>query len=578
VSSHFSNLLPIRRQSRLPGHVPAGGWIVPAALFALCLLPRAIMAWKLPGICPDAVLYIRMGNAFEAGLLEQALGNIRFNVYPLILAALHRAGLGWEMAGAVWGVVISSCTVLPLFGWIRRVFDRRTALGAGFLYAVHPGLIRWSVEVIRDPTFWFLLAASVYLLWLAITELRWRWFLASGVTIALACLTRFEGLALFALLAAWSVWRARQGARSTEQGARSEEYGAEPSYSSLPAPRPLRLLAGGLMCAAMYPLSLLYVNCLWYHGSVTGLVRTEPAELARDWAQESVSGRPEAKTIARPDLLPLLPWWKMAERYVTGLFKGLSPLFLLALGVGIATERSMLRRPDYRAMLVVAVPILLAVWVHLYWSHEAGPRYFFPLVMLAAPLASRGLWQLASIARQVKILPGRLAIRPTFALPTVILVANMFIAFSGDTRSRAEAVEVGQWVRQSYGPAARIFGPDGFTQVVAYYAQARCVSYPERATTAAVVRRISRWRPAVVLLAADGPDSPRDEILMRIKDLGFEPIDERRLSRAGRQIHQQIQVMIRPIASEPLETTDRKTAGPGTDNDNLKTANCKLQI
>ena len=194
--------------------------------------------------------------------------------------------------------------------------------------------------------------------------------------------------------------------------------------------------------------------------------------------------------------------------------------------------------------------------------------------MLAAPLASRGLWRLASVLRLISIRFGGSAIRPAFALASVILVANMFIAFSGDIRSRAAAVEVGQWVRASYGPAARVFGPDGLTQVVAYYAQAHCVSYPERAATAAVVRQVSRWHPTVVLLTTDSPASPRDELLKRFKDLGFEPIDERRLSRAG----EQIQVMTRPIASEPLETTDRKTAGPGTDNDKLKTANCNLQI
>ena len=46
----------------------------------------------------------------------------------------------------------------------------------------------------------------------------------------------------------------------------------------------------------------------------------------------------------------------------------------------------------------------------------------------------------------------------------------------------------------------------------------------------------------------------------------------------GCRAGEQIQVMTRPIASEPLETTDRKTAGPETDNDKLKTANCNLQI
>jgi hypothetical protein len=30
------------------------------------------------------------------------------------------------------------------------------ALVACLLYAAHPALIGWSVELIRDPTFWFL--------------------------------------------------------------------------------------------------------------------------------------------------------------------------------------------------------------------------------------------------------------------------------------------------------------------------------------------------------------------------------------------------------------------------------------
>ena len=118
------------------------------------------------------------------------LADIRFNIYPLILSALHSIGLGWESAGVVGESSFPVVRVLPLYGWVRRAFDGPTALGAGFLYAVHPGLVRWSVEIIRDSTFWFLLAASVYLLWRATTEFRWRWYLAAGAAIALACLTR----------------------------------------------------------------------------------------------------------------------------------------------------------------------------------------------------------------------------------------------------------------------------------------------------------------------------------------------------------------------------------------------------
>ena len=68
-------------------------------LLVLCLVPRAIMAWKVPGICPDAVLYIGLGKGFESGPVDQALGNLRFNLFPVILSLLHRLGFGWVAAG-----------------------------------------------------------------------------------------------------------------------------------------------------------------------------------------------------------------------------------------------------------------------------------------------------------------------------------------------------------------------------------------------------------------------------------------------------------------------------------------------
>ena len=370
----------------------------------VCLLPRCLMAMKVQGICPDAVFYIRLGKLLEAGQFDLFLADFRFNIYPIILSALHLCGLSWETAGVVWGVAISSCTVLPLYGWIRRAFDLRTAFGAGFLYAVHPGLIRCSIEVIRDSTFWFLLAATVYLLWRAVTELHWRWHIAAGTTIALACLTRVEGLTLFLLLAVWTLWRWWQGAGTAEKG-RSGEREKGRMYVSLSPLLPfspssfslsLRLLIGASICAGIYPLTLAAINGHWHRGSITSLVRSQPADLARDWVQAAITGKRETKDIGLPDIAPPPSAGKMAERYATGLFKGFSAIYLLVLGYGVATARSFLRRPEYLALASVAGPILLAVWIHLYWSHDAAPRYFFPLVILAAPLASAGLWGIAS--------------------------------------------------------------------------------------------------------------------------------------------------------------------------------------
>ena len=134
-----------------------------------------------------------------------------------MLVVLHRLGLDWEVAGSLWGVLMGAAVVLPLFGWLRRQFDRRVALAGCFLYAVHGELIRWSPEVLRDPTFWFLFTLGLYLLWRAVTEVRLGLFLSAAAVIVLASATRFEGLLLLVPLAGWSVarWRAlRQGATS----------------------------------------------------------------------------------------------------------------------------------------------------------------------------------------------------------------------------------------------------------------------------------------------------------------------------------------------------------------------------
>ena len=166
------------------------------------------MAWKLGGLCPDGVFYIQLAQSIEHGHALPA-AQLPLYPYPMLLALLHRAGLDWELAGTLWGVLMAGLVVLPLFGWLRRQFDQRVALAGCFLYAVHSELIRWSPEVMRDQTFWFLFVLSLYLLWRAVTEVRLWLFIAAGVTIALAAAMRFEGLLLLVPLGLWSCWRWR---------------------------------------------------------------------------------------------------------------------------------------------------------------------------------------------------------------------------------------------------------------------------------------------------------------------------------------------------------------------------------
>jgi 4-amino-4-deoxy-L-arabinose transferase-like glycosyltransferase len=151
-----------------------------------------------------------VANCLKKGDFISAFDYLNLNVYPAILLGLDKLGFDWIIGGKLWGAVIASVTVLPMFGWVRRLFDDRVAAMAGFLYAVHPHLIEVSVEPIREATFWFFLTLSLYLIWRSIDELRIHHFVLAGSAVALALHTRIEGWALFVPLAIWGVHRWRQ--------------------------------------------------------------------------------------------------------------------------------------------------------------------------------------------------------------------------------------------------------------------------------------------------------------------------------------------------------------------------------
>ena len=166
------------------------------------------MAWRIDASCVDGVVYFRLAGELEQNRLdEHDGGHLQIGTYPLALATLHRLGLEWEQAAELYGVLLSTLAVLPLFGWVRRQFDDRVAIVACLFYAAHPKLIEWSPEAVREPSFWFFFLLALYLIWRATAEVDWRWFVAAGIATALAGLTRFEGWFLLFPFLGWTALR-----------------------------------------------------------------------------------------------------------------------------------------------------------------------------------------------------------------------------------------------------------------------------------------------------------------------------------------------------------------------------------
>src|SRR5579872_3247493 len=95
------------------------------SLLVVCLIPRAIAAWRLPAVCDDAYYYLHVADSLDRGRFARAMEYLNINVYPLVLSGLHRLGLDWIFAAKLWGVLVGTALVVPLFDWLRRMFDKR---------------------------------------------------------------------------------------------------------------------------------------------------------------------------------------------------------------------------------------------------------------------------------------------------------------------------------------------------------------------------------------------------------------------------------------------------------------------
>jgi hypothetical protein len=519
-----------------------------AGLVLVCVALRAAMAWRIPSLTPDSAVFIRSAQALEAGDLRSATTEIELNTYPWILMLLHRAGLGWEPAGVLWGVMISSLVVLPLFGWVRRQFDDQVALAACLLYAVQPKMIEWGPEIMRDSTFWFLMVLVLYLLWRAVTEIRLLWFTLAGIGIILACFTRFEGLFLLIPLGLWSFWRWL---------ALCPKKGTVPFLGSRG-----RLILGLGLCLGLVP-ALATAAMLLVPGIVSGGIplRLDPWTHFTMWVEVTIGHTrwdPAALNPLLPDSEPPLSVGRMLRVFFPTMTRGLSPLFALLMFGGMWGWRHVWSRRDHQAPFWTGNAVLVGIWVHLWYDRMICPRYALPIVLLGAPFAALGLlgltrrvarwtaWleadpktsEVSETSEVSRGLARARTVRPRLraalvAMPAV-LVAGIGVSDAMTCNriyfaARKEAAELGQWLRRTPWPAPMVVGPGVTTPIVNYYAQkGRYQMYRfDTADAAAIGALVARYHPDLLLLrTTKRMDWAQCEMLVeQMKGRGFQEIE-----------------------------------------------------
>ncbi len=472
-------------------------------LLLACLVPRVVVACKLAAISDDGFSYLHVADALERGRLDQALEYLNLNVYPLILVGLHKLGLEWTTAGKVWGVLIGTAVAVPLFGWLRRMFDEQIATVGVFLYAVHPKLIEYSVEPIREATFWFFFVVGLDLIWRSFEERRWWQFAAAGAALALALHTRIEGWFLVAPLTVWgavSWWR-------------------------VPTAR-LRLALGVPLCLAMTPLLLLVMNVTllahyptwefgrlspfavvfgWVHpsGSPTEPTPTPAAIAMENQNPASPSGvapsavppsvpapQPAIATVASvtatdatkdADTVKTPTAASLGRRFLLEFVRTVGvPFFVLAL-VGFCSLLGRLRDPRWALLPIWSAATLVAIWIQLAHAGEMNGRYFLTLAFIDAGFAAAGCLTVTRWLQAIAWLPARPVTRfAALALvPICLLAAGWTQSFTSRHTSRRLEAKLGRWTKAHSGPIHRAvsdfqavrpayFAAGGMPEVVKY--------------------------------------------------------------------------------------------------------------
>lgn len=172
-------------------------------VFGIALMVRLIAFANLEIINPDGVLYIYQAKAIATGqwhLLNQCQLNF-ISLYPLLIAGVQWVISDWVLSAKLVSLCFGFAALIILYRLLILYFDTAIAQLTILLYAMLPVMVRYSVDAMRDATFWFFFTAAIWLFTLhAKPGLRSRhslWLLSgSSLLILLATWNRIEGIIL----------------------------------------------------------------------------------------------------------------------------------------------------------------------------------------------------------------------------------------------------------------------------------------------------------------------------------------------------------------------------------------------
>jgi len=168
-------------------------------LVIIALIPRIIVFLQPQIITLDGTLYIKMAKLFSEGNYGGTPGSY-FSLYPFLIFLVQKVIGDWELSGQLISITLGTLTVIPVFLLGRGLYDEKIGWLSAIFYITLPNLLKFDSQVIRDPTLWFFVLFTTWLVWEGNKKKQSIFFALASLSAGLGALTRVEGFIVWGAL------------------------------------------------------------------------------------------------------------------------------------------------------------------------------------------------------------------------------------------------------------------------------------------------------------------------------------------------------------------------------------------
>ncbi|MFB0521323.1 MAG: glycosyltransferase family 39 protein [Desulfatiglandales bacterium] len=150
---------------------------------------------------PDGVLYIHQARAIYYGLTDSVLTCSMgyLSNYPILIVVAYKIFGDWVVAAKSVSLFFGTITLVPVYLLLKRFFRREITLLATLIFSLIPVFIDKSVDLVRDPVYWFFSLLGLYLFVSQIEERNHLRLIVSSLSFLIAAWARIEAI-LFILV------------------------------------------------------------------------------------------------------------------------------------------------------------------------------------------------------------------------------------------------------------------------------------------------------------------------------------------------------------------------------------------